>query len=205
MNKRFYKNNGGFTIVEIIIVIFIIALISFAAATFQNDIFSLNKSVSDSISAQDEMRRVFKQMTAEIRSASSSNLGAYPISDLSQNSFTFYSDIDDDGLKERVRYFLSSNILKKGVLKPSGNPLTYNPANEVINNIIHDIVNGPTAVFSYYDKNYDGTTSPLSYPIDVISVRLIKINIIIDRDINNSPGPTTFTIQVSIRNLKDNL
>lgn len=201
-----HKNNfRGFSIVEIIVVIFIIALISLAAATFQNDIFSLNRSVSDSIGAQDEMRGVFKQMTAEIRSASSSSLGAYPISDLSQNSFTFYSDIDADGLKERIRYFLSSNMLKKGVLKPSGSPIVYNLADEKITEVVHDVANGSTAVFSYYDKNYDGSTSPLSYPIDVVAVRLIKINIIIDRDINNSPGPVTFTTQVSIRNLKDNL
>jgi len=203
-----YKNNlRGFSIIEIIVVIFIIALISLATATFQNDIFSLNKTVSNNISAQDEMRKVFKMMTAEIRSASSSSLGAYPIADLSQTSFTFYSDIDNDGLKERIRYFLSSNILKKGVIKPSGSPPTYNLANETVTDVVHNIVNGSTAVFSYYDKNYDGTSSPLSYPIDVTSVRLVKITIAINSNSNssNDPGTVIFTTQVSIRNLKDNL
>jgi len=197
IKKNNHKKSRGFTIIEMIVVIFIIGLISLAAATFQNDIFSLNKIVSDSISAQDEMRKVFKMITAEIRSASSSNSGAYPISDLSQNSFIFYSDIDGDGLKERIRYFLSAGALKKGILKPSGSPLTYNPANETLSDVVYDVANGSTAVFNYYDKDYDGTTAPLADPINVISVRLIKITIVIDN--------MTFTTQVSMRNLKDNL
>ncbi len=188
---------NGFSIIELIAIIFIIVLILLAAVALQSDIFSLNTTVSDKISAQNEIRRAFKQMTAEIRSASSSSLGAYPISDLGQTSFVFYSDADGDGLKERIRYFLDGSILKKGILKPSENPIVYNPANETISNVAQNVSNGAEPIFSYYDKNYDGATAPMAYPIDVILVRLVKITVIIDQ--------TVFTTQVSIRNLKDNL
>jgi type II secretory pathway pseudopilin PulG len=195
----------GFTLVEAIVGIFIFSLIIIVVGTFQKDIFFWNTLLSNSIMAQEEARRSLKTMSAEIRSASLSSIGAYPIEQVTANSFIFYSDIDNDQLKERIRYFLDANILKKGVIKPSGSPYTYNPANEKITELTHYIVNGAAPIFSYYDKDYDGTTSPLSSPVNIPLVRLVKITILIDRDIAKAPGPVTLTTQVSMRNLRDNL
>ena len=147
------KFETGFSLVEVIVVMFIIVLIAGVIAAFTEDIFS--------------------------------------------QSFTFYSDIDNDSLKEKIRYYLSGAILKKGVIKPNGNPLQYNPANEITKEIVHDVTNGGMAVFNYYDKYYDGTTAPLSQPVNVLDVRLVKITLM--------TASQTFTTQVSIRNLKDNL
>jgi type II secretory pathway pseudopilin PulG len=199
------KIGTGFSIIEVLIVIFILSLVGIAVAAFQRDVFSLNTIISNSLVAQDETRRALKMVTAEIRPLSPSSVGAYPVVEADPTSFIFYSDIYNDQLKERVRYFLDGTILKKGVIKPSGTPLTYNPANEIIIEVIHDIANGTTPIFNYYDTNYDGTTSPLTQPIDMLAVRLIKITIVIDKNPNKSPGPITLTTQVSMRNLKDNL
>lgn len=199
------KINSGFSIIEVIAVIFILSLIGVAVVVFQNDVFSINTIISNSLAAQDEARRTLKMMTNEIRPLSSSSIGAYPIVEAGPTSFIFYTDIDNDQLKERVRYFLDGTILKKGVIKPSGDPLVYNPANEIISEAIHDVANGATPIFNYYDANYDGASSPLAQPVDLLAVRLIKITIVIDRDSNKAPGPITLTTQVSMRNLKDNL
>lgn len=195
----------GFTVVEALMTIFILGLVGLAIWTFQKDLFSLNRILQSDLAAQKEARQAFKGMTAEIRSASPSSLGSYPLLEVDASSFIFYSEIDDDGLKERIRYFLDGTVLKKGVLKPSGNPLTYNPTNEIISEVVHDIANDATPIFDYYDTNYDGTTASLAAPVNVLAVRLVKINIIIDHDPLRSPGPITLTTQVSIRNLKDNL
>ena len=200
-----HKYNFGFSMIEIVVVIFILGLIGVTVWSFQSDIFLLNNIISGNITSQEEARNSFKTMTSEIRSISPSSLGAYPIYEANFNSFTFYSDIDDDGLKERIRYFLNGNILNKGVLKPSGNPLAYNPANEEIKEIIHNISNGSTPIFDYYDTNYDGATLPLSQPINIVAVRLVKITVIVNRNSSNPPSLITFTTQVSMRNLKDNL
>jgi hypothetical protein len=144
-------------------------------------------------------------MTAGIRSASLSSLGSYAIAAASSTSFTYYSDIDHDNLKEKIRYFLSGDIIKEGIIKPSGSPLIYNSANEKIYNLIHDVANGSNPVFSYYDKNYNGATAPLPAQINIPDIRLIKINILIDANPLRAPGAVNFTTQVSIRNLKDNL
>lgn len=203
--KNIHNSKSGFTIIEILVSIFILTLIGLAVSSFAKDIFSLNRITSDSLTAQDEARRALKTMSAEIRTASPSSLGAYALAQTATSSFTFYSNIDDDSLKERVRYFLDGTTLKKGIIKPSGTPLTYNPANEVVSELTHGVANATTSIFSYYDKNYDGTTQALIEPIDIATVRLVKITIVIDKDPQMPPGPMTLTIQISIRNLKDNL
>src|SRR3989344_5539756 len=129
MNKIF-NSKKGFTIIETIISVFILSLIVVSAATFQKDVFSLNFSLQNSLNAQLDARHVVKIMVAELRKASPSALGAYPIALASSTAITFYSDVDSDGVKDRVRYFLSGSTIKRGVLAPSGSPLAYVDANE---------------------------------------------------------------------------
>jgi len=203
--KNHHNSKSGFSVIEVLVSIFILSLIGLAVYSFQKDIFSLNSIISGSLTAQDEARRALKSMSAEIRTASPSSLGAYALAQTATSSFTFYSNIDSDSFKELVRYFLDGTTLKKGVLKPFGSPLTYNPASEVITELIHDVANAATSTFSYYDKNYDGTTQALAEPIDIAVVRLVKITIVIDKNSQAPPGPITLTTQISMRNLKDNL
>ena len=203
--KNHHNSKSGFSVIEVLVSIFILTLIGLAVYSFQKDVFSLNRIISGSLTAQDEARRALKSMSAEIRTASPSSLGAYALAQTATSSFTFYSDIDDDPFKERVRYFLDSTTLKKGIIKPSGTPLTYNPANEIISELIHDVANAATSTFSYYDADYDGTTQPLTEPINIAAVRLVKITVTIDENPQTPPGPATLTTQISIRNLKDNL
>lgn len=201
----FQKHNAGITLIELLISIFILTLIWLAVSAFQKDVFSLNSAISNSLNAQQDARRAFKTMASEIRGASPSSTGAYVISQANSTAFIFYSNIDSDQFIERVRYFLDGNTLKRGVLKPSGNPLVYNPANESISEMIHYIANGVTPIFQYHDTNYDGTTAPLGEPINIQAVRLIQIIAMIDLDVLRPPSPIMITTQVSMRNLKDNL
>lgn len=203
--KKQNARDSGFSVIEVVVATFILTLVGIAVYAFQKDIFSLNRILSQSIVAQEEVRRALKIMSAEIRAASPSSIGAYAIAQTSASSFVFYSNIDDDSFKERVRYFLDGTVLKKGVTKPTEDPLTYNPASEVVSDVVRDMANGSTAIFSYYDTDYGGTTPPLAEPVDVSAVRLVKIVIIVDRDPSTPPAPATLTTQISMRNLKDNL
>lgn len=196
----------GFTIIEVIISVFILSLIVVSAATFQRDVFSLNFFLQGSLNAQLDARHVVKIMVAELRKASPSALGAYPIALASSTAITFYSDVDSDGVKDRVRYFLSGSTIKRGVLAPSGSPLAYVDANEELTILISGFVSSSTLpLFQYYGATYTGASPPLSLPVDTSSVRLIKITVIIDTDPVHSPAPIIVTSQVNLRNLKDNL
>lgn len=202
--KRLTKKNG-FTLVETLIAMFIIILIGLAIVNFQLDIFSLNKITNNNLVAQEDARGALKTMSSEIRSMSPSSLGAYPLMEVSTSTLTFYTDTDDDSLRERVRYFLTGTTLKRGQIKPTGNPLIYNSANETTKELIHNVANATSSIFSYYDTTYDGTSSALPQPVNILPVRLIKINVIIDDNLLKSTPPLNMTTQISIRNLKDNL
>ncbi|OHA21494.1 MAG: hypothetical protein A2849_03650 [Candidatus Taylorbacteria bacterium RIFCSPHIGHO2_01_FULL_51_15] len=196
---------SGFSLVEVILSLGILALIGLAVFSFQKNVLSLNRLISGNLTSQAEARRALKDMSAEIRSASPSSLGAYALAQTSTSTLTFYSNIDADASVERVRYFIQGTTLKKGILKPSGTPLAYNPANETVRESIHNIGNGTTTLFSYHDTNYDGTSPPLAEPINISVVRLVKITVLIERSTGTPQSPLTLTTQVSMRNLKDNL
>ena len=196
------KISGGFTLIEILFGVAIFLLIIGVLTLFSRNVWIYNSFVSAGLVNADNGRQILKTMTSEIRTASSADTGAYTISQAASSSFTFYSNIDNDVLKEKVRYFLTGATLRKGVIKPTGSPLSYNPANEQVSTLAPSVT---SAIFDYYDKNYDGTTASLSFPINIPNIRLIKITIVIDQDPNRPPAPTTFSTQISIRNLKDNL
>jgi type II secretory pathway pseudopilin PulG len=204
-NSKF-KINSGFTLVEIMVSFLITLFIAGAALEILKNSINTNNALTINLNSQGEIRNAFKLMSAGIRSASPSSLGAYPIVSAGTSSLSYYSDIDGDSLKEQVRYFLSGDTLKKGIIKPSGNPLTYNQANEKISPLLNNLTNTSTPIFKYYDSSYDGATDSLSYPINITDIRLIKITAMINQNPDKFPAAIMeFITQISIRNLKDNL
>jgi len=188
------------------VAIAIMVILIQATATFYNDIINTNTAMTGNLSSQMEVRKAFAAMSADIRSALPSSNGAYTIDTATSTYFAYYSDADNDGLKEKIRYFLSGKILKIGIIKPTGNPLTYNIANEKISSLINNVVNTPAKpIFSYYDSSYNGTSSPMTLPVSIPAVRLIKINVLVNHDQKYPAATIEFSTQVSIRNLKDNL
>ncbi|HPU92366.1 MAG TPA: hypothetical protein PLD97_02090, partial [bacterium] len=115
--------------------------------------------------------------------------------------FTFYSDIDADSYPEKVRYFISGSVFKKGVTKPSGNPLTYNPLNEVVVDVVHDLTAGQQP-FLYFDSSYTGSGQALSFPVNILNIRVIHLSLTIDQKPSVSPLPITVSSKVELRNLK---
>jgi len=197
------KFTTGFTLVEIIFTVSIFVVVFSTLTLFSKNIWTYSTFISNGLDNVDTSRNALKIMVAEIRTASQADTGAYVINQANDTAFSFYSDINNDGLKEKIRYFLSNGSIKKGAIIPTGSPLSYNPSNEIITTIASYITS--SSIFAYYDKNYDGTSQPLSSPVDIAEIRLVKITITMDKDINKPPVPVTMTTQVSIRNLKDNL
>ena len=199
------KNDRGFTLVEAIVSISIFVVVMGVVSLFARNIFYFGSIFSGGLSAYDESKNILQPMASEIRSTSPSSLGSYPIESATDNSFIFFADINSDGLKERVRYYLSGTTMMKGVIIPTGTPLQYVTGNETSTEVIHNLKNNGTPMFNYYSASYDGNSSALTQPVNIIDIRLIKITLIIDSDSNRSPIPVTVTTQISLRNLKDNL
>lgn len=202
------KNNreAGFTFVETIIGVSIFLIVSFLVSTFARDIFSLNYVLQGNLNAEIDSRHVVKIIVTELREAGPSALGAYAIASATPSNLIFYSDVDNDGIREKVRYFISGSSLKRGVVAPTGSPLVYDDTTEKLSTIISGFVSSSTLpLFQYHSSSYAGTSSPLTIPVDISSIRLVKVTVIIDKDPNRSPISIITTSQVSVRNLKDNL
>jgi len=146
---------------------------------------------------------VFETMAREIRSMGPSSLGAYPIEAASSTSFIFFSDIDGDGLMERVRYFRATTTLEKGVIKPSGNPLVYATSTETTRVVVSDLI-GSGGVFEYFDSAYTGTQSPMAPPVDAQAIRIVRASLSSDINPGSGPLPAFFSVTVNLRNLRSN-
>ncbi|NDB60026.1 type II secretion system protein, partial [bacterium] len=192
------KNKRGFTLVEIVIVVGILGMIMLVIGAFQRDVFVNSKFAQDSLSTTQDSRNILRMMVRELRTSSSGNDGSYPLISAATSTISFYSDVDADGLKDKVRYYIATSTLTKGLIKPTGSPLTYVEANEVFSILAYNLRNSSsTPLFEYYDNAYAGTSSPLTQPVVISNVRLIKINLMIDVDPNRSPNVKTYTSQVN--------
>ena len=197
----------AFTLLEALIATSITVMVLAGGWALARNILSFNTTAYDGLSAQADLLKVLGVWSHELRSAAPAETGAFPILTAATNTLTFYSDIDDDGVVERVRYFLSGTKIQKGVIEPTGEPYTYVAGNETVIDQVRDVVTSATNIFEYYDGSYTGTassTAPLPSPVSTSMVRMIKIVLGVDHDANRPPGPVEVTTQVSIRNLKDN-
>lgn len=197
-----FNSNSGFTLLEIVVATSIISVIALMVAMFGIDIFDFGIFLSDNITSQQEIQLTLKNMVSEIRAMSQSVNGAYPIELAAENNLIFYSDIDSDGNAERVRYFIEDGILKKGVMKPSGNPLSYSLADEDISDQVHDIYGPAGNIFSYYDTSYAGDESQLAFPVSIPAVRMIGIHITSDPNPLDISSRIDFMYYVKMRNIQ---
>lgn len=202
-----YKTNRlnlGFSVIEIIVSISIFSIVIMFIGYFIRDTFKYENIFSGGLSAYDQEKKVLQPIASEIRSAIMSASGGYPIESANTTSFVFFSDTDSDGIIERIRYYLNGNTLLRGVIIPSGTPIQYISDSEISSEVVTSVRNGETPIFTYYDSEYTGATSPISAPVNISLIRLIKINLIVDEDPNEAPLPVSINTQVSVRNLKDN-
>lgn len=199
IKKNKSKNKTrGFTLVETQVAVLIFSLIITAFASFVVYIYKTHRHSLGQLEASNSARRALELMNAEIRNTQQAETGSYAIDSVAAQSFIFYSDIDEDGQTEKVRYFLDSQDLKKGVTEPN-----YTGA-ETITVIVSNIVNNIDPVFEYYDENFTGTEASLALPADVNEVKLVKIILVIDENQNLEPPPLTIETNVQPRNLKEN-
>ncbi|MBI2037320.1 MAG: prepilin-type N-terminal cleavage/methylation domain-containing protein [Candidatus Magasanikbacteria bacterium] len=197
------SDRRGITLVEVIVSIGIFSFLVVAITALFLTSWKYNKIVWEQLKTQNEGRKVTRDFTNELRVASLSSIGAYPIESASSSQIVFYGNIDADTVKEKIRYFLSGRTLKRGVIEPSGSPLTYNSANEVIVDLAYDLVTS-TVLFSYYSSGYTGAEAQLPSPVDVTQIRVVGISLTLEEDPNASPVPFYIESKVMLRNLKDN-
>lgn len=201
-----FFDQRGSTLIELIVTLGIFALVIGAVGAIFMTSFQSKDIVFEQLNVQNQARKAIQDFTNEFRSATQSSIGAYPIEYADGQQITFYSNIDADSLRERVRYFVQGSNLQKGVIKPTGSPLSYVPANEVVTTIVQSLTNTSTPIFTYYGQTYDGVSNKtaLASPVDLSAIRVVKMSLTIDKSPVFSPAPLLVEGMSEARNLKSN-
>lgn len=199
-------SSRAFTLVELVTTIAIFIVIMIAVSSFQYNVISYNRSSAVALTNATEAQAILKVIARELREASPSSNGAYPIDSAATSTLKFYTDIDGDGLKEQIRYFIATSTVSRGIIKPTGSPSVYNSASETLKILVTGVKNSSsTPLFEYFPSTYTGTSTAMTYPLTITNIRLVRVNVTIDSDPNKAPLYRTFSTQVVLRNLKDNL
>jgi len=100
------NSSQGFTLAETIVAIFVFSTLMAAVSGAILILYRTHSYQWQQSLAIEEARRGIERMVKEIREAREGENGAYPIEYAGDKEFIFYSDVDNDGKTERVRYFL---------------------------------------------------------------------------------------------------
>lgn len=196
----------GFTIVEVLVSGFILAVLGFLIARI---IYTVNQNqllVFQQYDNIDKANENVQLVVKELRTARDGNNGAFVLQEANDQTIIFYSDIDFDGITEKVRYFLNGTNFYKGVIKATGYPVLYPQAQEKTTLLADNVRNLQTPIFYYYNSNWpqDTINNPLVFNKRLSDAKLVRIYL----RINSKLDPKSDFIAESysqIRTLKDNL
>jgi len=194
--------------VEILVALGIFSMLALATAWILIISLRSNKVIWEQLQTQADGRRTLGEIVEVVRKAELSSVGGYPVVTTSPYELSVYANIDEDTLRERVRFFIdaNANTLRRGIIKPNGSPLQYNQNNEVLTTLASEVVNDDRGVpaFTYFDESYTGSELALTQPVSSTQVHVVKIQLELERDPTASPEPLHVETTVHIRNLKTN-
>jgi prepilin-type N-terminal cleavage/methylation domain-containing protein len=195
------KKEKGFTLIEILISIAIISLIIGAVGAFQAGIFKSNRLIQSGLLNQQQAKKLIRPFAEEVRGANISSQGAYPIETATDITFSFYTDINNDGLTEKIEYYVENGEFIKSVIEPDPITYEYNEENTEVTKVIRDIIEGPT--FYYYGDGYTGssTSTPLTSPVTPNEIKVVKVVVRINSSDSSEVEPFEVSTQVTLRNL----
>jgi hypothetical protein len=202
MMKNLNKNNKGFTLMEVVFIMVITVMVVYVTSTFIVRGFRSNVFAEEQNIAIRNARKINQLMVNEIREGIRSEAGDYVLNTTDAQTLTFYGDIDKDNNIEKIRYFLDNSILKRGVIKPSGDPVEYLAGGEVVTEVAYYVNNQSEPVFTYYDRNNNLIAAPSS---NKTQVKLINISLKINVTPTIAPNDYYVEMDAQLRNLKDNL
>jgi type II secretory pathway pseudopilin PulG len=189
-------NQKGWLLVESLIAIAIFSIISVVFVKMIFETFRAWQQAQSHNELQSQLISSLNFVEKELRAATQ-------ILDASSNSITFKGyGISESSPPDQIRYFVSSNKLKRGIILPTGEPpdYTYDPNSETIKTITNFIVGGQPN-FRYYDQS--GIL--LLEPVGEDQVTLVEVILSLDNDTVKPPPAVTASTKIHLRNRKTNL
>jgi len=203
---RLLREEGGFTLVELLVVILITGIVAAAILGLYLGVLHASADQSARMQNQDSARIAMYEMSRFIRGACSSDSNLTSVSDslllAEPQEFVFFVDVDQDDSAEKVRLYLADTTLRMQTAEPdtSANPPTY-PDEYATDSIVilSGVVNAEEPVFTYY--GYDDDTAAL-YEIpapDSVTLRRAVVAIGLRLTVNERSETARGGVDVSTR------
>lgn len=194
------QKSEGFTLIEILLAIFIFLVIMAAAVAMFISLFKEQSADSARIASGEKASNAIEKMADEIRKINRGENGNYFFQTVEPQRIVFFSDVDNDSLTEKIEYVLNGTEIERKVIEP-GAALDY--AGAAATSIVADNVrNGASAVFTYYDSSYTGLGSPMD-PVVAADISLVGINLDINTNLSSLTSPIHIETKIHPRNLKN--
>ncbi len=201
------KKLKGMTLLEMLVALSIMTMGMAGFSMLFISSWNSNKFIVEMGNASFLASRGVTETVAELRKARQADNGDYPVESGDDFDLKVYLDIDGDGVTERVHYYHQGTTLYQGITEPvAGLPITYPNADGTTRVIANSIINTATdPVFSYYNGDYpsDTVNNPLSTPVDVADVRMIKVHLMVNLDPFHAPEHVNIESFAELRNLND--
>ncbi len=204
-----HRSLKGLSLVEMLVAMFIMSAGMVGFTMLLTSSWKSNKFVIETGVTAIQVNRALGEVTTNLRKVRQADNGDYPIESGDDFDLTVYVDIDGDGVTERVHYWLDdvNDQLKRGVTDPTaGTPPTYAAGDTTVTTMANYIVNESTQpLFYYYNENYpgDNVNNPLATPVDIQSVRLVRVLLRMNIDPIRAPNNINVESFVDLRNLEN--
>ncbi len=203
-----WKRLKGLTLVEMLVAIFILSAGMLGFSLLFSSSWKSNKFILETGVTSIRVNRASTEIINNLRKVRQADNGDYPIESGDDFDIQVYLDIDNDGVTERVHYWLDdvNDRLMRGIREPSAaQPPTYAAGDGTTSIIAEYIVNDATQpLFYYYNENYPGDTvnNPLVTPTSIGNVRLVRVFIRMNIDPIRAPNNINVESFVDLRNLE---
>ncbi len=196
------------TLVELLLAIAVVSIVMQGFTYLFIKTWDTNKFILEMGMASAMAQRANNKLIIDLRGIQQSDHGAFPIAEATNMSLTIYSDIEDDGVVERVHYYLdeASDELRVGITNPdtSTQPSAYPGGDQETRVLARYVVNASNdPVFYYYNDDYPGdtTNNPLTLPTSLSNIQLVRIRLFINIDPIKAPNNIYVESFVDLRNL----
>lgn len=205
MMRRAPRIASGLSLLETVIAIAVGTSLLLAIMSTIRTFYRSNAFTIDQVITINDARKGIEYLARDIREATYGDDGSFPVLAIAPQSFTFFADIDNDTGIERVRYFVdgSDNTLKRGIVKASGAPLSYNPASETISVIVRNVRNIVLATTTFRYFNESG--AEITNFGNITAVAHVRLNLVVNVNPTRAPNDFFLRSSATLRNLKTNL
>lgn len=192
-----HRNQSGYTIIELLIVIVITTAIAVPLSTFAIKGMTSYNFLEAQSNTSIELNTLANRIAKVVR-------GATTVDTAQSNTLIIYGYFSpQDTTIKKIRYFINGTNLNIGVTPPTGTApnYTYDSANEVITTTRIDLVMAGNPLFTYYDD----VGTQLTGAFQVSQIKQVGIYIAANPNVKQVPKPISLSTKVTLRNLKVNL